>query len=59
MPTDWVGVRRGIPYGLQWSNPAAIVQEVVEDDQVNGPTGRQSAAAPVRVGSPAESNTAS
>jgi hypothetical protein len=27
--------------------------------QVNGPTGRQSAAAPVRVGLPAESKTAS
>jgi hypothetical protein len=35
------------------------MQEAVNADQAGGPTGRQPAAAPVRVGSPAESKTAS
>ena len=52
------GGRRGIPSGLQWSNGARSCKSL-SSGQAGGPTGRQSAAAPVRVGSPAESRTAS
>ena len=49
----------GDPFAVPLAAPATPPNIIGLPGQVSGPTGRQSAAAPVRVGLPAESKTAS